>query len=362
MQNLFQSRRWVLSLVAGTLMVLPAVPAGAQADKPLTKLVVQGGSPAPSLAYLPMYVAQAAGFLREGGVDLEVRYSQGAPLAAQLVSSGNADVASMTFEPLLMGHDKGIQGKFFYQYSNEVIYSIAVLKDGAIKSPADLKDKALGVASMTSAAVPIARAILRDAKVDTANVKFIPVGAGAPAVAALKGGTVQAIALWLEAYAAMEGDGLQLQTFHLPAFKGVGNAGYFAGRALQEKPDALKAFVRGIAKANVFMSENPEAAVRILWGVSQSFRGSGPEDAALKTGVASVKAMVTAWRGNDNDRKAYGYINPSAVDAYQKVLLEEGVIKTTLPVNQIVTNEMIDFANKFDVEAVRKFAREWKAK
>jgi hypothetical protein len=44
------------------------------------------------------------------------------------------------------------------------------------------------------------------------------------------------------------------------------------------------------------------------------------------------------------------------------VLQSEGFLKEKPPVEQIATNAFIEYANDFDVEAVKTLARNWKEK
>ncbi len=106
-----------------------------------TKLIEQAGYPVPDLSNILNLIAEQAGFFKEEGLQVEVRYSTGGPQATQITASGGADVGQVTQEPPIQGYEKGIRGKIFYTQFTRLIYHLAVPADSPIKSIADLAGK-----------------------------------------------------------------------------------------------------------------------------------------------------------------------------------------------------------------------------
>src|SRR5436309_2568434 len=100
--------RTALAVVVG-LVLVAFDPASAAAQ---AKLVVHGGSPSPNIAYINLYVGQQAGLFKDEGLEVEVRYASGAAMATQIAASDGADIGDVTYEPFLLGYDKGLRGKF----------------------------------------------------------------------------------------------------------------------------------------------------------------------------------------------------------------------------------------------------------
>src|SRR5437763_15831955 len=94
---------WLPALALLGALCWSAAPAEAQ-----VKLSLQTGATAPGIYLANLFVAQHAGFFRDEGVEVEIRYTAGGPLATQIVASGGADLGDVTFEGLLLGYDKGI--------------------------------------------------------------------------------------------------------------------------------------------------------------------------------------------------------------------------------------------------------------
>lgn len=350
-------RAWrglAFGLGLGTAALAASPPVSAQ-----TRLIVQGGASVPNSVYLNTYVAQQAGFFKEEGLDVEVRYSAGAALATQIAASGGADLADVTFEPYLMGYDKGLRGKFIFSRYDQLIYWIAVPADSPIKSVADLAGKKIGVASMGSSSLTIAKSMLRGANIDPQPSMFLPVGTGDSAIAALKSDQIQALSLWDAAYASLERSGMKLRYLIHPKIGGVGNGGFFVSdRTLADKRPALIGFLRGLVKARVFIRTNPEAALRIYWKVNPAAKPAGSEAEALAKGLAEIRFRSATFNDDPIDRT--GVFNLTGTADYLKVMRDEGLYKMDFKPADLVTNELIEQADKIDPKPVIELARDWK--
>lgn len=328
------------------------------------KIVVQGGSPSPNSGYIHIYAAQQLGFFREEGLEVEIRYSRGAPLAAQIVSSGDAELGNFTYEPLILGYSKGLRGKFVYQSYNETIYFIGIPKGSALTSVSDLKGKKIGVTNLSSSALPIAKAILRDAGVDSNTVSFVPVGFGASALAALKGGQVDAIAQWGAAYGVLERLGARFNYFHHPRLKNIGNGGFLASeKMLSNHRKAIAGYGRAIAKGTAFVLANNDAGLNIYWKVNPSGLRGKSEAEALADSKIEMKYMLKEFAPIQvGGRPVFGQISYGSVQAYIDVFSKEADMKAPPPRAQdIVDSSFSEAFNDFDLDKIEEMARKWKA-
>jgi len=326
------------------------------------KLIVQGGAPVPYTGFLALYVGQQAGFFKEEGLDVEIRYASGAPQGTQIAAANQADVAVVTVEPSINGYDKGIRGKIFSRINNELIYYIAVTEDSPIKTVADLKGKKIGVASFGSAAVPVVRSILRSGGIEPQSDTLLPVGVMDQAMAALRSGNVQALGLYDGIYFALERAGVKLRYFKHPALADFGNTGLFASdETIKNKKDDLCKFGRAFAKATLFATTNPEAAVRLYWKAVPAARRGADDAEALKNGLTEVAPMLRVFDIGFPPSTKYGSVDHAALGKYMELNKQEGVITATPPVDAIATNDFIGCINNFDGDTVRKLAREWKS-
>lgn len=325
------------------------------------KFIAQGGAPVPYTGFLSVYVGQQAGFFKQEGLDVEMRYASGAPQGTQITAANQADVAVVTVEPTINGYDKGVRGKIFSRINNELIYYIAVPEDSPIKTVEDLKGKKIGVASFGSAAVPVVRSILRSAGIEPQSDSLLPVGVMDQAMAALRSGSVQALGLYDGIYFALERAGVKFRYFRHPTLAGFGNTGLFASdETIKSKRDEVCKFGRAYAKATLFAETNPEAAVRLYWKAVPAARRGADDAEALKNGLIEVAPMLKVFNIGFPPKAKFGEIDKAAFAKYMELNKQEGVIASLPPLDALVTNDLMACINDFDGDKVREAARNWK--
>ena len=110
---------------------------------------------------------------------------------------------------------------------------------------------------------------------------------------------------------------------------------------------------RGYAKGTIFAINNPEAAVRILYEVFPQGKPTGKDEAtAVRVDVKVLRARIANWRLENAGVKRWGESSEARCAQYLDFLLKWGVIKETLGVQDLFTNELIDEINRFDSNRV----------
>ena len=342
-----------LMLVAALVLVDDA--------KAQTKLVEQAGFPSPDLSNVLNMIAEQAGFFKEEGLQVEVRFSTGGPQATQITASGGADIGQVTQEPPIEGYDKGIRGKMFYTQFTRLIYHMAVPADSPIQSIADLKGKKIGVTNMASASLIVARSALRKNSVSIEGDTFRPVGFGDGAVAALRSGQVQALSMWTAAYASMMRAGMNFRFLYHPTMANIGSGGFFASdKTMVEKRDSMVRFGRAIAKATVLLTASPDATLRMYWKLNPGAKPAGTDEEAMNRGLIEMNALIPLYDVQTRVDKRFGLADMAGIQTYINMFQEEGVISHPLQAKDLVTNDLVDEINKFDQSKVRELARNWK--
>jgi NitT/TauT family transport system substrate-binding protein len=317
-------------------------------------LVVQSGAPVPNITDLPVYVAQEAGFLADEGLQVKVQYGNGGSLAAQLASSGQVQISTNTFEPIIAGYSKGMHGKVFLQVNEKLTYYIAVLQDSNIHQVADLKGVTIGVASKGSTAIPVTEIMLKRAGVDPSTVTFQPVGAGTPAAAAINNGTIKALALWNGAFAAIEGAGTKLRELRDPLLKNYGNGGTWASdKFIAEHRGTVAKYGRALAESLELIRDYPEVATEMYFAVN-------PE--AKKVGLKTITNEIIYVDRDFSRTRPFGQMNLADEGNLIKLYAAVQGISDPPKATDIMTNEFIKEANDFDDSKVAAAARKYKAK
>ena len=130
---------------------------------------------------------------------------------------GQGDAGLGAPPAILLARNSGANVRAIYNSVRNHGTALAVMADGPIKDPKELKGKKVGVMSMGASRTLDGYAMAQAAGLDPKNdVEWLPVGFGVQAALALKRGDVQAFVLWDLTYADMEANGIQLRYFTFP--------------------------------------------------------------------------------------------------------------------------------------------------
>jgi NitT/TauT family transport system substrate-binding protein len=329
-----------------------------------TKIKYLLTSPSPNVAEAAhSSVPERMGYWKDAGLDVEVSPFSGSTGATQLVIAGTAQFTMASPEALLVGRQEGAAIKGIYNHTREPIYSIAVLDGSTIKSLEDLKNKTIGVVSLASGAVAVAKAMLRGAGLDPEkDVRWLPIGLGPQAASVLKANQVDAIAMWDWAYAALENLGFHFRQFETPQTASLLSLMLITNEDFlnAHREDTIK-FAQGIAKGALFALTNPEAAVRIHW---ERYPASKPtnmsEEQALREAVHVLQARLSKYKVDGRTDPRFGAFTRQEWEATQGFFFDVGMINKKPDVSTYFTNDLIDEINKFDKSAVIKQAETYK--
>ena len=325
------------------------------------KLTLQTGAAVPYTGMLQFYVAEHGGFFREENLDVEIRYSSGAPQATQLTLAGQSDIGSPSIEPIIQGFERGITGKVLGRINNHLVYWLAVPESSQIKTVQDLSGKKIGVSNLGSAAIPVLRSILRAANVKFDADTFVPVGVFDQAMAALSTGKVDALGLFDGVYFGLERSGQKFRYFKHPTLEKFGNAVLITTKQNAEnKRDVFCRFGRAVAKATTFMMENQNAAVHMWWKVSPAAKRGKTEEEAMANGLTEIGPMVAA-ADVTSPGGLFGEIDEKALTEYINLFKVEGVITQAPTAAELLDTSYPECFSKFDATAVKAAARQWKA-
>ena len=314
-------------------------------------------------AAAPFAIAMKRGWYGKAGLKVQLVPVPGSTDCVKLVATGDLPWSLPSIEPIPAARQQGVKAKIFYTAYQGNIYGIAVPKESAIRSVKDLKGKKIGVASMGSAGVPVARGILAMNGLDPDNdAQIVVVGEAAQAAALIRGGQVQALSLYDTQYALVESAGQPVRLLDSGPVARFPSNGFFALEETVKKDRARAvALAQGYAMGTVFAMANPEAAVKILYDVYPQTKPSGKTDEqALRDDVKTLLARAEHWKLEAGGVKRWGESSIKDFDAYEDFLLRWKVIQQKVPVTDVVSNELIDEVNRFDAAAVAAEARAWK--
>lgn len=181
-----------LTLGASMAGLLPAM---AQDAKPEKTDILIGVGGKPLLYYLPLTIAERKGFFKEEGLNVTINDFAGGAKSLEGLIGGSLDIVAGAYEHTIRMQNKGQDIVGICNLGRFPGIVIAVRKDlaGEIKSMADMKGRKIGVtAPGSSTALMFQYAMLKNGlKADDASL--IGIGAGAGALAAIKGGQIDGL-------------------------------------------------------------------------------------------------------------------------------------------------------------------------
>jgi NitT/TauT family transport system substrate-binding protein len=348
-----------------TRNVLPALGAVLLAAAPALRAeesVVKVGFCARTItsAAAPFAIAMKKGWYSPAGLKVQLVPVPGSTDCVKLVATGDLPYSLPSIEPMPAARQQGVKGKIFYTAYQGNIYGIAVAKDGPIQSIKDLKGKKIGVASMGSAGVHVARGLLAMNGLDPdSDAQVVVVGEAAQAAAMLRSGQVSALSLYDTQYALIDSAGQPVRLLDGGPVARFPSNGFFAlEETLQKNRAQAVALGKGYAMGTVFAIANPEAAVRILYEVYPQTKPSGKTDEqALREDVKTLLARAEHWKLEAGGVKRWGESSVKDFDAYEDFLVRWKVVKEKVPATDLVTNDLIDEINRFDASRVAAEAR-----
>jgi NitT/TauT family transport system substrate-binding protein len=308
-------------------------------------------------------VATKMGWYAKDGIKIELVPIAGSGDCVKAVATKDVLFSVPSIEPLAVIRPQGVKAKNFYTAYQGNIYGFAVPEDSPIKTAADLRGKKIGLISMGSAGLIVARALVtaQGMNPDT-DVSIVVAGEGAQTAALLRSKQVDALSQFDTQYAMVENAGIKLRMLDTSEIAKFPSNGFIAlEETLATRRKDAVAVAKGYAMGSVFAIANPEAAVRIFWDVFPQSKAVGKDEAtALKDDVNVLSARIRNWKLEAGGASKWGESVVANYQAYLDWLLKAGVLKEKANAGDLVTNDLIDEINAFDAAEVQKLAKEWK--
>lgn len=346
--------------LAAWLAVCVSLAAPASAE---TLVKIGWAAPVVSTTALPFAVAQQMGWLAQDGLRIQIIGLPGSIDVVKQIATGDLAYGFPSIEPLAILRTQGVKAKSFYLGFQGNVYGLAVAEDSPIQTFTDLRGKTIGVVSMGSAGVIMARALAASAGLNPeTDIRIVAIGEAGQAAAMVRGKQVDALSQFDPAYAMIEFAGVKLRYMDKSAIEHFPSNGLMAleSTLAQHRAEAV-ALARGYAKGTIFALTNPEAAVKLYYAAFPHVKPSGmDEETAFRSALAQLRKISHIFPLEQSNVTRWGESSMTNYDAYIDFLLKWGVIKQKVPVSDLVTNDLIDEVNQFDAAAIVKLANEYK--
>ena len=271
----------------------------------------------------PIIVALEKGFFGQEGVNVEFVPFRGGPDLLKAVLAGDVLVAVSGSTDILVFREAGSPIKMIATHTEGNHFTLNVAPD--IGALADLKGKAIGITRAGSTTWIFARMLAKQQGwAPDRDVKIVALGALDAQLAALSRKEIAAF-VWGDGGAVTELQGKSKILMRLDRFtpQWISQIDYASEDAIRKDPETIKKALRGIFRALRFMKEHPEDAAPL---------------AAKRLGW-TPEAVLRAHKVSSPLFPYDGSISVQALGAMQDVLLEYGIIKKRLPLEEHFTKD-----------------------
>jgi NitT/TauT family transport system substrate-binding protein len=271
----------------------------------------------------PFVVAGQKGFFKTEGLEAEFVPFRGGPNLVKAVIAGEILLGAAGATDILVFREAGMPLKMVATHTEGNHFTLNVAPD--VRSVADLKGKAIGVTSVGATTWVFARLVAKQQGWDPdRDVKIVGLGGLDAQLAALARKETHAY-VWGDGGAVTQLAGKSKVLMRLDAVtpRWISQIQYVSEDGIKKNADQIRKVQKAIFSAVRFMKEQPGEAAKIV---------------AAKLGW-SPEAVLAAHKISSPLFSLDGQVSMQALGSMQEVLLEQGVIKKKLPLEEHVARE-----------------------
>ncbi len=170
----------------------------------------------PNAVHSGIYAAQANDYFKDAGIDLHIQEPSSAADSAKLLETGRADFAVMDINDFGIARERGLDLVAIAAIVQRPLASVIARNPTAIRTPADLAGKTIGVTGVPSDDA-VLDTVLRSGGVDPSSVHRVTIGFNA--VADLAAGKVDAATgFWNAEGVELQQKGIPIREFRVDQF------------------------------------------------------------------------------------------------------------------------------------------------
>jgi NitT/TauT family transport system substrate-binding protein len=289
------------------------------------------------IEFAPELNADVGGHFRAQGLDIDIINARGTSIALQQVLAKQASFTKLGGLDLMKAYSlQQVPVVSIGTIQQAGLFSIISLKSAPIRTPADMKGKTIGVASIGGGTENLLDLMLNGAGIAPKDVPRQAVGLSPGNVALLKQDRVQAFFATLEVVVALRRAGEPVEVLNVDSFAPIVGGAYVASRAfLDQNPKAPVQFLRAIkASVNELLTANPNM---ILDRIEKKYEISGEKDRAYRIEALQAVVALSMTQGKDNVLKNLPGLWKSGAD-----LVTRSNIAKIPDATALYTNKFID--------------------
>jgi NitT/TauT family transport system substrate-binding protein/putative hydroxymethylpyrimidine transport system substrate-binding protein len=255
-------RRAVALLAAALLLAGVAGCGGSGAEPGVPKGATVVLDFTPNAVHSGIYAAQAEGFYKDAGIDLQIQVPGESTDAPKLLAAGRTQFAILDITDLGIADEKGLELVGIMPIVQEPLAAVLARADGPVKRPRDMDGHTVGVTGLPSDTAVVESEVSADGG-DPAAVDEVTIGFNA--VASLAAGKVDAsTGFWNDEAVEAQRKGIPLRVFKVDEY---GAPPYpelvltTTRKELEDEPGLVNGMVAATRRGYDFTESEPQRAL-----------------------------------------------------------------------------------------------------
>jgi NitT/TauT family transport system substrate-binding protein len=188
----FKTVATIIALAYAAVSTVPGLAQTGAPEKADVRIAVGGKT---FMIYLPLGVTDRLGYFRDAGLNVEIQEVNSGTKSAQALVGGSVDATSGSFDHTIQLQAKGqiITAVVLMGRYPGIVFGLVKAAADRYHGPQDLKGMKIGVTAPGSQTNLMVNYIMAKAGLKPSDASFIGVGGPASAVAAVKGGEIEAL-------------------------------------------------------------------------------------------------------------------------------------------------------------------------
>jgi NitT/TauT family transport system substrate-binding protein len=285
----------------------------------------------PNVQYAPFYVGVDNGYFKDAGLEIEFDYSFETDGVA-LVGADELQFAVVSGEQVLLAREQGIPVVYVMAWWQEYPVAVTAMAEDAIRTPADLAGKKIGLPGLFGANYIGLQALLASAGLDESDVTLDSIGFNQ--VEALVAGQEDAVVVYtVNEPNQLRAEGYDIDVIPVADYAHLTSNGLITNeKTIAENPELVLSMVRATIRGLASTIGNPEMAYD---DAKKFVEGLDYSNEVMQKNV--LYDSVEYWKS-----EKIGYSDIEAWENMQEVLLAIGLLSEPLDLNQAFTNQFVN--------------------
>ncbi|MFL7812630.1 MAG: ABC transporter substrate-binding protein [Anaerolineales bacterium] len=284
----------------------------------------------PNVQYAPFYTAVDKGFYAEEGIELEFDYSYETDGVA-LVGANELQFSLVSGEQVPIARAEGIPIVYVMAWYAEYPIAVIAKSDQNLKTPEDLAGKRIGLPGLFGANYVGLRALMGYAGLKESDLTLESIGF--TQVEALAAGTSPVVVGYIaNEPVQLEAQGYDLDILRVSDYLELVSNGLITNETtIAENPDLVRRMIRATLRGIQYAVEHPQEAYEHCLN-----HVDGLADADQEVQFQVLESSLAIYQTDP-----YGYSSPQAWSNMQDVLLDMGLMKSAINLEEAYSNDFI---------------------